>query len=309
MHAAGKPTSAEGHNARGPVPAFESESQTSWIAKFARAVDQIDQADTPYALLDAINDIVAFQMAMSVVYRHNAGPSYVCDTFREDNAKRALGRYITGTYVLNPVYNAYLKGLKSGVYRMKDLAPDAYFSSEHYQNFEIHLHEGEEIGYRTHGWPKGMEELIVAIEMPDDELAEISLSRLSSEGGFSSDCIIRLNAFMPLIGAVFRQYWRRARASQAQSPKLSLDHLLEGFGEDRLSLREREVVQLILKGHSSESISFNMGISVSTVKTHRQNLYAKLNLSTQQELFSAFLTWLQSQRPAYVPVRRGPKAS
>ena len=90
------------------MPAFDSDSQAGWIAQFARAVDQIDQADAPYALLDAISDILPFQMAMSVVYRRNAGPTYVCDTFRGENAKRALGRYITGTYVLNPVYNASL---------------------------------------------------------------------------------------------------------------------------------------------------------------------------------------------------------
>ena len=50
---------------------------------------------------------------------------------------------------------------------------------------------------------------------------------------------------------------------------------------------------MILKGHSSESISRNLGISIATVKTHRQNLYAKLGLSTQQELFSLFLASLQ----------------
>jgi DNA-binding CsgD family transcriptional regulator len=52
---------------------------------------------------------------------------------------------------------------------------------------------------------------------------------------------------------------------------------------------------MILKGHSSESIDRNLGISITTVKTHRQNLYARLGLATQQELFSLFIRSLQTK--------------
>jgi DNA-binding CsgD family transcriptional regulator len=52
---------------------------------------------------------------------------------------------------------------------------------------------------------------------------------------------------------------------------------------------------MILKGHSSESIARNLGISITTVKTHRQNLYARLGLATQQELFSLFIRSLQTK--------------
>ena len=62
---------------------------------------------------------------------------------------------------------------------------------------------------------------------------------------------------------------------------------------DALTDREREVVQLILRGHSSESIGFNLGISLGTVKTHRKNVYAKLAISSQSELLSRFLKSLQ----------------
>jgi DNA-binding CsgD family transcriptional regulator len=61
-----------------------------------------------------------------------------------------------------------------------------------------------------------------------------------------------------------------------------------------LSDREREVTQLILRGHSSQSICFNLGISLGTVKTHRKNAYAKLNISSQSELLSLFLQSLQA---------------
>ena len=59
-------------------------------------------------------------------------------------------------------------------------------------------------------------------------------------------------------------------------------------------MREGEGARMSLHGHSSESICFNLGISLGTVKTHRKNAYAKLGISSQSELLSLFLQSLQA---------------
>ena len=69
--------------------------------------------------------------------------------------------------------------------------------------------------------------------------------------------------------------------------------LLSAFGGSLLSPREREVAQLLLRGHSTLSVSLHLKISATTVKTHRKNLYGKLGISTQFELFSLFLDSLR----------------
>ena len=262
---------------------------SSWIDAFARAIDLHDQSEGIAALMGAIGSVAPFNLALSVVYRRQAGPSYVFDSFSGPRAKQAVKLYLAGTYVLNPVYNAYLNGLQSGVYKILDLAPDAYFSSDLYRNLDLHRHEDEELGYRTHGWPKGMEEVILAISLPGDELAEISLSRIRSEGGFDDLSIANLRQAYPMIAAIFRKLWAHLSRAKDQPQPRPIDHLFKDFGRGRLSPREREVALLILKGHSSESVSYHLGISIATVKTHRQKLYSKLNLSSQQELFAAFL--------------------
>jgi len=264
-------------------------SAGSWIAPFAHALDRHDQPDGVAALLAAIGSVAHFHLALSVVYRRNGPPSYVFDTFSGPRAKRAVELFIAGTYVLNPVYNAYLSGVEPGVYRIRTLAPDAYFDSDLYRSLDIRRHEDEELGYRTHGWPEGMEELIVAIALPGEEMAEISLSRIRSEGGFDDASIALLRQAHPLISAIFRRLWAHLARGETRPQSRPIDHLFTDFGRGLLSPREREVAFLILKGHSSESIGYHLGISTATVKTHRQKLYAKLNLSTQQELFSTFL--------------------
>ena len=56
-----------------------------------------------------------------------------------------------------------------------------------------------------------------------------------------------------------------------------------------LTHRECEIAGLILKGHSSKSIARIIEISPGTVKIHRKNIYRKLGISSQSELFSLFL--------------------
>lgn len=288
------------HNLADRVAAFS--------ANAAKAIDRLDQSDAPYLLLDAVKRIVPFQFAMSVVYRRNATPVYVADTLPDRAGKRALELYIEGTYLLNPVYNAYLSGLRAGVHRLRDLAPDAYFGSGHYRQFKVQQQVDEELGYRTYGWPAGMEEVVIAIKLPKGELAEISFYRHVSLGGFSDTDCGALRSIEPLVGAIYRRIWQYCgKESRSETRWASFDQLLGDFGKAQLSPRECDVAHMILKGHSSESIGRNLGISVTTVKTHRQNLYAKLGLSTQQELFSLFLMSLHKQADT-VPAGTGERA-
>ena len=46
---------------------------------------------------------------------------------------------------------------------------------------------------------------------------------------------------------------------------------------------------MILQGHSTRSLAHHLDISPGTVKIHRKNMYRKLNISTQAELFAAYL--------------------
>ncbi len=53
---------------------------------------------------------------------------------------------------------------------------------------------------------------------------------------------------------------------------------------DRLTSREREIVQLLAEGKSSKEVATSLCISVKTVETHRANIMHKLQLHTVTEL-------------------------
>jgi len=52
----------------------------------------------------------------------------------------------------------------------------------------------------------------------------------------------------------------------------------------RLSLREREVVQLVSEGKTSKEVAMLLGMSVKTAETHRSNIMIKLKLHSTVEL-------------------------
>ena len=67
----------------------------------------------------------------------------------------------------------------------------------------------------------------------------------------------------------------------------------EHFGSDLLTEREREVAHMVLRGHSVKSTASQMSISPETVRMHRKNLYLKLEVGSQSELFALFIEWLR----------------
>lgn len=59
---------------------------------------------------------------------------------------------------------------------------------------------------------------------------------------------------------------------------------IDRTGEDPLTEREREVVQLVAEGHTNHGIARKLGISIKTVETHRANVMEKLGAVDRTDL-------------------------
>lgn len=279
--------------AMGPTPAVS----VAGGAATAAIVEHLDDAVLPNLLVRAVGTLIEFEYSAILIYRRRATPIHVHDTFPSPEARVGLLNYVKSTYILNPFYAAYEGGLKTGVYRMRDLAPDGFIHSRSLKHTKVHAASTEEIGFLTHGWPAGRNELCIALVLPNHECAEISLSRKSAQGGFSDDDLARLAPVIPFLEAAFRHHWKRARGAHSTTVvDTDAETAFKTFGGTRLSPRERQLAQLLLRGHSTVSVGLHLGISPTTVKTHRKNLYAKLGIGTQFELFSMFRDSLGGKR-------------
>jgi DNA-binding NarL/FixJ family response regulator len=80
--------------------------------------------------------------------------------------------------------------------------------------------------------------------------------------------------FTPKVAAmVLDGYLRRENGSAPETP-----------ARNRLTPREREIVQLLAEGKSSKEVAVALGLSVKTAETHRSNIMRKLELHSVSDL-------------------------
>jgi len=80
----------------------------------------------------------------------------------------------------------------------------------------------------------------------------------------------------------------------------SLREAYRHFGASVLTEREREVVQLLLRGNSAKAIARALKISPETARNHLKRVYPKLGVASQAELFALFFKALEQVEPGFV---------
>jgi DNA-binding CsgD family transcriptional regulator len=114
------------------------------------------------------------------------------------------------------------------------------------------------------------------------------------EKRFTRHELNRLRLIEPIIRSAMQKVWdgisgNRLRDARDHGMHQRLTACFENFGETTLTQREREITQLLLRGHSSKSIARELGIAPGTVMVHKRNLFGKLGITSQYQLFSRFI--------------------
>lgn len=104
-----------------------------------------------------------------------------------------------------------------------------------------------------------------------------------------SGYLLKDSAFEELIDAVRtvmtgRLYLSPDIAGIVVDEFLKYSHAAQERRAEVLTLREREVLQLIAEGHAVKAIAQALHISIKTVETHRSHIMKKLDLHTVAEL-------------------------
>lgn len=235
-------------------------------------------------LTDTLQIICPFDYCVIFGYYGNARPLDLFDTFPDSKRQVFVENYQEGPYLLDPFFLACIRPFPSGLYRLKNIAPDRFYQGEYFRNYYIQTGLAEEIGY--------------FINLDDGVSVVISLMQTTKV--FSAKDVRELNQFFPIVRAAAEKNWPnlsvRFEANRSADDQNNSSRRLERaflkFGEGILTRREREVVEYTLKGHSAEAVGRILEIAAGTVRIHRRNIYSKLRISSQGELFSMFINML-----------------
>lgn len=100
----------------------------------------------------------------------------------------------------------------------------------------------------------------------------------------ASGFVRKESAFKELAEAIHSAMKGQVYISPALGEIMATEGAAHNDHDAKLSIREREVLQLASEGRSTKEIARHLSVSIKTIETHRRNLMEKLNLFSTAEL-------------------------
>ena len=254
------------------------------LATFSRAVTEatslLGESGFAEALGNGMRELIEAD-DVSLIRYPDAGPPVIEYTLPpKRRGKTTLDRYVKGPFLLDPFYRAAQVEARFGVFRLSTLAPRGFKESEYFRTWY------HECGFR--------DECGLLIKLDRGSL-NLALGMTDKSSRFAKRQVDRLKAVFPAVEALVRRHWRQLTpAAEPSNLRARLQESLSAFGSSILTRREQQVIELVLLGNSTRLVADKLGISAETVKLHRKHAYAKLDISSQAELFYLFVDALAS---------------
>lgn len=232
----------------------------------------VGQPSFPDKLLYLLRSTASFDDYVMLVYHPSAAPVVLQSSFA--NADHTVWeRYVHGAYLLSPFYEHCIRGHR-GFAVLKDIAPEDFYTSAYFADYFLPSCLVDEVGFIVQG--------------QDHYSYLLSLGRTRTLDKFSARVQHKLNALEPIIQAAITRddQLRHAERFHQQTSHAALKARLQAYGADKLTPREQDVMQLLIRGYSSKEAARVLDISPETERVHRKNIYAKLQVDSQKELLS-----------------------
>ena len=252
-----------------------------WHALLASLVAAEGSGDTAERLVALICGTVSNNGTSLLAFHRDAAPEVLAHSLVPARRRHFLDRYLAGPYLLDPLYQMALSTDKPSMCRFREAQPDRFRSSEYYRQYVERTHLVDEMDFLLD--VTSTSTLVVVVGRTEKRFTRVELARLA-----------RIER---LVMAAMQAAWRQRSHvpdERDRSIHQRLTECFETFGADQLTRRERQITQLLLRGHSSKSIARELGIAPGTVMVHKRNLFSKLGITSQYELFSSFIDALSS---------------
>jgi DNA-binding CsgD family transcriptional regulator len=247
-----------------------------WHAAVATLVAASDGKSIAEALVSLICITVPNDGASLLAFHKDASPDVLAHSLPPATRRHFLDRYLAGPYLLDPLYQMALSDDKPTMCRFRDTQPDHFRSSEYYRQYVERTHLVDEMDFLWEVSPTST--LVIVVGRTENRYTRLERNRL--------------RIIEPIVLAAMQRAWtEREHVPDERHRDLHqrLTECYENFGNDVLTQREREITQLLLRGHSTKSVARRLEIAPGTVMVHKRNLFSKLGITSQLELFSRFI--------------------
>ena len=247
-----------------------------WHAAVAALVAASDRKSIAENLVALICITVPNDGASLLAFHRDASPEVLAHSLPPARRRHFLDRYLAGPYLLDPLYEMALSDDKPTMCRFRDTQPDRFRSSEFYRQYVERTHLVDEMDFLWEVSPSST--LVIVVGRTRNRYTRSERNRL--------------RIIEPIVLAAMQRTWTEREHLPDQRHRnihQRLTECYEHFGDDVLTQREREITQLLLRGHSTKSVARRLDIAPGTVMVHKRNLFSKLGITSQLELFSRFI--------------------
>ena len=249
------------------------------IAALAGAIEGTTTPGHLDRLIDLVGEIVPHDLVTVTRYSVTDRPAFVSHRRYSDAMIR---RYLDVYYAYDPFCAFWRRERRPGIVPLLRLADKHVKDGRYMAEFLKQSVICDEVG----------------VLVPDGDGCCLGLFLERADRRFTRTEVASLEATFPILAALHALQRRSRTGTEAVQGLGSSPHQEGPIGEHgpsadswlELSAREREVATLILAGHPNAGIARRLGIAVGTVKNHRHSIYAKLDITTEREMF------LQSSR-------------
>ena len=248
-----------------------------------RAITALGSEGFAAALYEWLSHSYDIDNTTMLAYFQARKPQVLFTQSREPKVHERLEEdYLSGAYLLDPFHDLHVRRVPAGLYRLRDIAPDAFLRNEYFAAYYRRTTLIDEIAY---------------VANPAEGVSvHVCLGRdASSARSFSQRDVEFAQKIAPIACALCEKQWSGLSSSGDYTDAALTERLIHALlDEHRISLspRQAEVALLILRGHSTVSIALRLDLSPQTVKVFRKQLYRKCGISSQGELFSLILPLL-----------------
>jgi DNA-binding CsgD family transcriptional regulator len=257
------------------------------ILKFARVAESVGEPRFYAELLPFLGKQLKADLSMVMCYSRRNKPEYL---IHEGLRAEHMELYLRGLYRVDPIYRWCRSRRGRGVKNLACVSTPAERAGDYFNIF-----------LRLTGMA---DDLVVLLPVDGDASVGIVYERRTP---FSVAEVAEMRTLYPLIESLHRVHQKAirkgpgAQAREAEPIAAGLrpiDHkaVLGSFLRQELTPRERDIVHLMLMGYPNIKIAERLEISLNTIKNHKKRMYVKLNITTERELFLAFVNFLAAGR-------------
>ena len=257
------------------------------VSALVKMTESIASAEWFDTALDLLGTVCALDSAGVMVFHRNQRPRRIAHRFNPLERNLPEDAFLSGPYALDPSYQLFLQGCATGVYWLRDIAPDDFYDTEYYRVFysQIGLSDSIDLLWRINA----------------DTALNIFIERSISRPRFEAADVLAIKALAPLVfAAAAKHHELTVSASGPDIDKLThrkVQNTIENFASSLLTVRQRQVLFYMISGYSAALTAQRLKTSEATIKIHRKNIFRKLEIGSQAELFSLFINCIPFATP------------